>query len=401
MKKRNGFVFVETMVTVVILSTALLVIYSLFNNILIKEHRKAYFDDPIYVYRTNYLTLIFEEIIKDASTTSVNPGEYVNFSELLATYENGVRRVSKLRMFTCNNDIFNKNPEAKARCQQFFIDNQIYRIYISTYDLSYIDECAMNNGSGPECNYYNSLNKQARLYFKQLPYLRNGEGYYVIFEFYDNGKDGVCSSEKCMHQFGSVKYGGLTNTVNLNTIPQSQERTYLLTNQVRNGSFESNFTGFNNNGVTSNTQYNFIASDNYRFGTKSSYRTPGSITNQNYLSQPQSFKKDHIYYYFLYANTPSTTPQSLKFDIHLKTGTLVDTTITSADGWQKFAVMYESTETDDSNISINFGANTDNLYIDGVGMVDLTQAFGAGNEPTLQWCNENIEYFDTATFITK
>lgn len=217
MKKRNGFVFVETMVTVVILSTALLVIYSLFNNILIKEHRKAYFDDPLYVYRTNYLTLIFEEIIKDASTTQQNPGQYINFSELLTAYENGNKVVSKLRIFTCNNDIFNKNPEAKSRCQQFFIDNQIYRIYISTYDLSYIDECAINNGVGAQCSYYNSLNKQAKLYFKQLPYIRSGSGYYIIFEFYDNGKDGVCSNEKCMHQYGSVKYGGITKVVDENT----------------------------------------------------------------------------------------------------------------------------------------------------------------------------------------
>lgn len=235
MKKRNGFVFVETMVTVVILSTALLVIYSLFNNILIKEHRKAYFDDPLYVYRTNYLTLIFEEIIKDASTTENNPGNYINFSELLTAYENGNRVTSKLRVFTCNNDIFNKNLAAKANCQQFFINNQIYRIYISTYDLSYIDECAMNNGVGAQCNYYNGLNKQAKLYFKQLPYVRNGNGYYIIFEFYDNGKDGVCSNDKCMHQFGSVKYGGITNIVDQNTMVD-EENDVIVTFNANGGS---------------------------------------------------------------------------------------------------------------------------------------------------------------------
>jgi len=34
-------------------------------------------------------------------------------------------------------------------------------------------------------------------------------------------------------------------------------------------------------------------------------------------------------------------------------------------------------------------------------MVDLTEAFGAGNEPTQQWCDENIEYFDGSTTIYK
>ena len=54
--KKNGFVFVETMITVVILSTALLILYNLFTNILVKERRKSYFDDPIYTYRANYNT---------------------------------------------------------------------------------------------------------------------------------------------------------------------------------------------------------------------------------------------------------------------------------------------------------------------------------------------------------
>ncbi|MBE6161808.1 MAG: hypothetical protein E7158_06290 [Firmicutes bacterium] len=40
-------------------------------------------------------------------------------------------------------------------------------------------------------------------------------------------------------------------------------------------------------------------------------------------------------------------------------------------------------------------------YVDGIGMVDLTEAFGAGNEPTQQWCDENIEYFDGSTTIYK
>lgn len=401
MKKKNGFVFVETMVTVVILSTALLVVYSLFNNMLIKEHRKAYFDDPTYVYRTNYLTLIFEEIIKDASTTEANPGQYVNFSELLTTYENGTKQESKLKIFTCNNDIFNKNPEAKANCQQFFIDNQIYRIYISNYDLSYIDECGMSGGSGSECIYYNSLNKQARLYFKQLPYVRSAKGYYIIFEFYDNGKDGVCSNDKCMHQFGSVKYGGLTNVVNYNELPETQEKTYLLTNMIRNGSFESNFVGYNVNGASSNTEYNIITNTTSRFGLKSSGRKIGAPSSTNYLSQNISLKKDHMYYFSMYTSTNSSSEQLFKSDILHKDGSLIQDNITSADGWKKEGVIYTSDTTEDTSISINFAEVTDTLYIDGIVFVDLTQAFGPGNEPTIGWCNDNIDYFDTALFINK
>lgn len=34
------------------------------------------------------------------------------------------------------------------------------------------------------------------------------------------------------------------------------------------------------------------------------------------------------------------------------------------------------------------------LYIDGVMLIDLTEAFGEDNEPTKEWCDENIPYFE-------
>ena len=33
------------------------------------------------------------------------------------------------------------------------------------------------------------------------------------------------------------------------------------------------------------------------------------------------------------------------------------------------------------------------MYVDGVMCIDLTAAYGAGNEPTQSWCNNNIPYF--------
>lgn len=47
-----------------------------------------------------------------------------------------------------------------------------------------------------------------------------------------------------------------------------------------------------------------------------------------------------------------------------------------------------------NTISINYAYTTDNINVDGIGIVDLTAAFGSGNEPDLDWCNENIDYFD-------
>lgn len=400
MKKKNGFVFVETMVTVVILASALLIIYSLFNNILVREHRKSYFDDPIYVYRTNYLTLIFEELLKDASTTDENPGQYINFSDLLTVYESGTSQVSNLRIFTCNNDVFKVNAAAQERCNQFFINNQIFRIYISTYDLSYIDQCSLDSTYGPECKYYNGLNSQAKLYFKQLPYVPNSNGYYIIFEYYDDGRDGVCANEKCMHQFASVKYGGLVNVINLNEQSSSGEHSYLLQNLVKNGSFENNLYNFTIDGKT-DIEINYSTSDFRLYGNKSAKRIEGSESNKNYLAQLITIKENHIYYYALYSMTNSVSQQPLKFDIWRESGTLVDTNITNAEGWKKRSVLYTGTGNKQIALSINYGANTEPIYIDGVMFIDLTQAFGAGNEPDQAWCDANINYFDNYTIVQR
>lgn len=53
--KKNGFVFVESIVAVVILTSSLLLLYSTFSNILQSEKVRIYYDDVNYIYRTSYL----------------------------------------------------------------------------------------------------------------------------------------------------------------------------------------------------------------------------------------------------------------------------------------------------------------------------------------------------------
>ena len=38
---------------------------------------------------------------------------------------------------------------------------------------------------------------------------------------------------------------------------------------------------------------------------------------------------------------------------------------------------------------------------DGLMLIDLTEAFGSGNEPSKEWCDANINYFDGATTVYK
>lgn len=71
MKKKNrGFIIIETIITVVVLSTSLLYLYSSYSSIINREETRLYYDDVAYIYRTNYVRKFLEgytnvEAIKD------------------------------------------------------------------------------------------------------------------------------------------------------------------------------------------------------------------------------------------------------------------------------------------------------------------------------------------------
>ena len=53
--KKNGFVFVETIIVVAVLATSLILMYISFNKIIINEKKRITYDDISYIYRTYYL----------------------------------------------------------------------------------------------------------------------------------------------------------------------------------------------------------------------------------------------------------------------------------------------------------------------------------------------------------
>ncbi len=54
-KDKNGFVFIETIIAIVVLTSSLLLIYKSFNNILQAEKTRISYDDISYIYRSEYL----------------------------------------------------------------------------------------------------------------------------------------------------------------------------------------------------------------------------------------------------------------------------------------------------------------------------------------------------------
>ena len=58
---KKGFAFIETIITVVILSASLLILYSSYSAIINDEKTRLYYDDPAFIYYTNYVKKFLEE----------------------------------------------------------------------------------------------------------------------------------------------------------------------------------------------------------------------------------------------------------------------------------------------------------------------------------------------------
>ena len=219
MKNKNGFAIIETLVTTVVLATALISVYVLFTNFMVREKRRLYYDDPIYVVRANYIFDTFFDLLKKSSTEPGNQDDstYVSLEDYLTvgSEKNHTTDTLYLVSFSCDNDVF---PD-KAQCQEFFYNMRLYRVYISRFDLSYVYTCEESEST--KCITYNLLNEQTKLYLKSLPYVPAPEnaplagGYYIIFEFIENGDGGVCSNDDCMREYAVIKYGGSNTVINV------------------------------------------------------------------------------------------------------------------------------------------------------------------------------------------
>ena len=59
--KKNGFAFIETIITIVILASYLLYLYNSYSVILSEEEIRLTYDDAAYIYYTNYIRKFLDE----------------------------------------------------------------------------------------------------------------------------------------------------------------------------------------------------------------------------------------------------------------------------------------------------------------------------------------------------
>ena len=125
----KGFIFIETIITVVILTTTLVLIYAAYSNVIITEQSRLYHDDVAYIYKTEHIRDMLAETVDLAKfTDAVNYKlDEANKNERMYMY-----------VFNVESDIFLDN---KPLIQMKDLYN-IYRlVYIRKSDLKDLKQC--------------------------------------------------------------------------------------------------------------------------------------------------------------------------------------------------------------------------------------------------------------------
>ena len=183
-------------------------------------------------------------------------------------------------------------------------------------------------------------------------------------------------------------------TRNINVVPS----TYNITNLVTNGSFENGLDNWYTK-YHENLSINIVDDSSLsKFGTKSSYI---DFNIGGWYQQTIDSQTGNIYYVSLDVNLVEVSDSNAGLRI-INTNdreVVFGYTIPYVTNYYKklSGSFYASTD----EMEIWYGGDTagSKAYFDGYLLVDLTETFGAGNEPSQEWCDANINWFEGTTKI--
>ena len=171
----KGFVFVETIVAVVVLTSSLLLLYSTFHSLLQSEKTRVYYDDINYIYRSYYL----KNKIKDLNIMSVikdiNSDENKYFTTIGIEYD----------------ELFDGYVDEKNYLNSLINDFDIKQmIILKESKLDDLKSCNLKNYNESEAcnNLYMNLSEEMINYLKSI-YVDVSCTYILVSEYVTCSKD--------------------------------------------------------------------------------------------------------------------------------------------------------------------------------------------------------------------
>ncbi len=208
--KSKGFVFVETIVIVVVLSLGLVMVYQSFNNVLANTKRRAYYNDVSYIYRTYYI----EDFI-----TSLNIEQFVDYYI--------VNKGKTVQEFSCKNpllynvdanvyvenaasDLSEDDQKRLDYCEKLLVNYKVKRIYSTKYNVNELKKCATRAGklaanckSGVNQDALNTMSPSMIYYIRTLTGTLENT-YRIIVEYEEDVVDSDSTVKKVMRN-GSLQ----------------------------------------------------------------------------------------------------------------------------------------------------------------------------------------------------
>ncbi len=185
---KKGFVFVETIIVVAILTIALLMIYSSYSAFVINSNTRLKYDDPVFMYRTYYLQKLLKNSRLDLVAMNLN----------LSTNQ-------VLENFNCSNSgLFINSADDIGICENIVSEFHISNMYLTFNDLSFLQECTSSTG---KCNALNLIGSDMASYIKTIGG-KGKSGYRLILEFAENSDGSICSDvNKCQYYYANISLG--------------------------------------------------------------------------------------------------------------------------------------------------------------------------------------------------
>ena len=219
-----------------------------------------------------------------------------------------------------------------------------------------------------------------------------GDGEYIWTVHYGGNLGGVQIFEESVVGIRPVI------TIDKKIINQSK---YVITNIIPDGSFENNGNGWYLGTASDSAYEGEIVTNQFVTGNKSLYIFDDSKTKRNWSTISLSLKPNHKYYLSSFVKYESGNDVGY---IGLMYGgsyrDLAYTVNSTHNQWTRLSTVNILQDEDTLQVGTQ-GYRTASYYIDDIILIDLTETFGSGNEPTKEWCDQNIDWFEGSKNIYK
>ena len=338
MKKNAGFMLFETLIVSTLVLGTLVFLYVQLTNI-----RKSYYISFKYntiegLYHANNIAKHLEKTGYQAIKDNLADNNYLDITNCV--YSTSL----------CNIIVENENIK-----QVLFVNKDISSL---KNDLDNIN-----------------LDKNFKKFIKKTPALKKNCDYRLLVAFNND-------------TYATVGVG----------VDLSELTPYVLTNMINNNGFESGNINWNFDTQNSTTKID----STFKKSGNSSLSFISSSTDTNAIYQSVSLKANHIYYAseYLYLDENSSGYTNIYLNDSRNYANVSFNTL-KAKKWNNVSSVFNAETLGNYQYNILVSNTPNKIYVDNVMLIDLTETFGIGNEPDLEWCNSHIKFFENTTTLYK